>query len=403
MLLINGTICDYSGIKKADIRIKDDKITHIDTALSQEENEIVIDCKDKFIFPALIDLGIYPKNKTLSSQTLQTLSKKCFSGGVGSILLYADCNPKTNTESIIELANLINHTLPQNIFSSIYPFDSNNKISNIASLKNLGGSAIHIHSQLLEGQNLLTLTHYANMLDIPFISIPYDTELAQGVIDEGILATRLGLPSIPPIAWEKEIIRMCAISANTKNKMLLTLTNAFEYVTFFNSKGADITTQTPIHHLILNESSYENYATKAKMFPPLKSKENQESLIKKLQQGEIKCLTSLQNATYNSQKDEVFELASCGVDIINHYFSLLYTFFVKTNIISLPKLLELCAKNQADFLKLKKGQIACDFDADLIIVDLESNFICEDSYSPYFNQTLFSKIQKTILGGKIYE
>lgn len=403
MLLINGTICDYSGIKKADIRIKDDKITHIDTTLSQEEDETIIDCKDKFIFPALIDLGIYPKNKTLSTQTLQTLSKKCFSGGVGSILLYADCNPQINTEAIMELANLINQTLPQNIFSSIYPFDCNNKIANIASLKNLGGSAIHIYSQLLEGQNLLTLTHYADMLDLPFICMPYDKELAQGVIDDGILATKLGLPSIPSIAWEKEIIKMCAISANTRNKMLLTLTNAFEFVTFFNNKGADISTQTPIHHLILNESSYENYATKAKMFPPLKNKDYQEYLLKKLQEGEIRCLTSLQNATYNSQKDEVFELASCGVDIINHYFSILYTSLVKNNVITLPKLLELSSKNQADFLNLKKGQIVCNFDADLIIVDLESSFVCEDCYSPYFQQTLFSRVEKTILGGKLYE
>ncbi|WP_104697461.1 MULTISPECIES: amidohydrolase family protein [unclassified Helicobacter] len=403
MLLINGVICDYSGTRESNIRVKDGKIFAIDSKLTPESGEEVIDCKDKVILPALIDIGIYPKNKSLSTQTLKSLSKKCLSGGVGSVLLYADYNPQASTESIIELVELINHTLPQNIFSSIYPLDMQNKIANIASLKTLGARAIHIQSQDLEGQNLLTLTHYANMLDIPFISLPCDRELAYGVVDEGLLATQLGLPSIPSIAWEKEIIKMCCISKNTQARMLLTITDAFEDVLFSNQKGAKITIQTPVHHLVLNEEAYINYATKAKMFPPLKHKDKQQALISRLQNNQIHCLSSLQNATYNSQKDKVFELASCGVDIIHHYFSILYTFLVKENIITLEKLSELTSKNQANFLKIPKGRLEKDYDADLIILDLSSSFKCQDSYSPYFNQTLFGKIEKTILKGKIYE
>lgn len=403
MLLINGTICDYSGTRESNIRIKNGKISAIDSSLTPEDNEEVLDCKGKTIFPALIDIGIYPKNKSLSTQTLKSLSEKCLSGGVGSILLYADYTPLAYTESIIELIELINLTLPQNIFSSLYPFDTSGKIGNIASLKNLGAKAIHIHSQSLEGQNLLTLTHYANMLDIPFICLPYDKELAYGVIDDGLLATKLGLPSIPNIAWEKEIIKMCCISKNTQAKMLLTITDTFEDILFFNHQGAKITTQTPIHHLILNEEVYANYATKAKMFPPLKHKDKQENLIAKLQNDQIHCLSSLQNATYNSQKDKVFELASNGVDVIHHYFSILYTFLVKANIITLEKLSELTSKNQANFLNLPKGRLEKDYDADLIILDLNANFKCQDGYSPYFNETLFGKVEKTILKGKIYE
>lgn len=403
MLLLNGTLCDHSGTAQAHLRIQDGIITHISPDLTPMQGEEVLDCSGKFILPALIDIGIYPKNKSLSTNALKNLARKCLSGGVGTILLYGDSHPQTNTESIIELINLINLHTPITTLSSIQPFDEKGAIANIASLKNLGASAIHIHSQALEGQNLLTLTHYANMLNIPFISLPHDSALSQGVVDEGLLATRLGLPSIPAIAWEKEIIKMAGISASTQTSMLLTLTQGFEEVAFFNSKGAKVMTQTPIHHLILDENLYEGYSTKAKMFPPLKSQEKRQALQNALKSGQIQCLTSLQNATYNSKKDEVFELASCGVDVINHYFSLLYTHFVKTNLLTLPTLLTLTAKNQATLLHLKKGSLQVDFDADIIIADLDSSFTCQDVYSPYHGQKLFGKIESTLLKGQLHQ
>ncbi len=402
MLLLNGTLCDHSGMLQTNIRF-DTKITQIGTHLQPLKNEEVLDCTNLFIFPALIDLGIYPKNKSLSTKTLQSLGNKCLSGGVGSILLYADTQPKITTESMVELINLINFQTPINLFSSIYPFDDQHKIGNIASLKSLGGCAIHTQSQDLKGHHLLTLTHYANMLGIPFITLPCDQELAQGVIDEGILATTLGLPSIPSIAWQKEIATMCSISANTKAPMLLTLLEGFEDVGYFNQKGAKITTQTPIHHMILDESMYANYSTKAKMFPPLKHQDQKNALIKNLQDGKIQCLTSLQSADFNSQKDEVFELASCGVDSIAYYFSLIYTYFVKNNIIDLPKMLELSSKNQADFLHLQKGSFQIGYDADFIIVDLKKSIVCKESYSPYYGEKLFGKVEKNILAGRLYE
>lgn len=404
MLLKNGIICDYSGTRKANIRIQNNKISQISPDLQPIDQEVVIDCEGKFVLPALIDIGVYPKNKVLSSKTLNTLSRKCLQGGVGSILLASDIKPLPNNESILELMNFIDSTLPITLLSSIYTFNEDQKITDIASLKNLGAKALNLKSQDLEGQNLLTLMHYAKMLELPFVITPYDTQLAQGVIDSGLLATQLGLPSIPYITWNKEIVKLCEISREFKSPMLLNITQpeGFEYVEFFNTKGAKITTQTPLHHLILDELEYQNYNTKAKMFPPLKSKSIKETLINQLQNNAIQCLTSLQNATYNSQKDEVFELASNGVDTINHYFSILYTSLVKTSIITLEKLLEVTSKNQAEFLNLNKGSIEEQKDADLIIVDLDHKFICEDSYSPYHGKEFYGKVCQMLLQGKIY-
>lgn len=405
MLLQNGTISDYSGTKKTNIRIQDHKITQIDSNLQPYENEKIIDCTGKHIFPALIDLDVSPKNKILNSKTLNSLAKKCLQGGVGSILLSAHTNPKSNNENILELIDFIDTTLPITLFSSIYTFNEDQKIANIASLKNSRTKTLHLKSQDLEGQNLLTLLHYAKMLNLSLMITPYDEQLAQGVIDSGQLATKLGLPSIPYIAWNKEIVKICEISREFHCPVLLNITQkeGFDYIDFFNQRGAKITTQTPLHHLILDENEYKNYNTKAKMFPPLKNKKHKEILLEKLQNNQIQCLTSLQNATYNSQKDEVFELASNGVDTINQYFSILFTYLVKTNLITLEKLLEITAKNQADFLGLEnKGVLQKDKDADLIIVDLNHHFICEDSYSPYFQKELYGKIDSIILQGKIY-
>lgn len=405
MLLLNGTITDHSGSYQAHLRITDEIISEISPTLTPQENEEILDCTGKDLLPALIDIGIYPKNKSLSSSTLSSLNGKCLQGGVGSVLLYGDLHPLCNDANTLELIGFINSTLALNVFSSIHAFAPDGRIADIASLKSCGAKALHCKSQDLEGYNLLTLLNYAKMLNLPLILMPHDAQLANGVIDAGSLGAQMGLPSIPSIAWSKEVAKLGEISRFFCTPMLLTLADpkSIDYVKFFNTQGAQLLLQTSIHHLALEESHIQNYNTKAKIFPPLKNKASREALLQKICDGEIDCITSLQNATYNSHKDQVFELASSGIDTINEYFSLLYTYLVRTKIITLAKLSAMTSYHQAKFLNLPCGELSVGKRADILVADLEQSTICQDNYSPYFGQELYGKINHFILKGKIYE
>lgn len=404
MLLKNGLVCDYSQTIRADIRIQNGQITEIAPKLSIRQQEEEIDCKDKIIAPALIDLNVYPKSKSLSQKTLASLSKKALTGGVGTALILPDTIPACENEAMIELIKSIDSTTEITLIPSIKPTNSENKINNISILCAQGGRVIYIDSTT-DGNNLLRIMQYALMLQIPVICFAQDIELGKGVINEGELASVLGLPSISPLSQTKEIAKFSETSRHTKAKILfnaVTEPQALEIIGYFKSKNTPIVAQTPIHHLILDENACDHYNTKAKLNPPLKDCFSKEKLLEALKRGEIDMLTSLQCADYNSKKDQVFELASFGIDSIGHYFALAYTYLIKPSHLHMEDFLRLASKNQSDFLSLNKGEITIGKDADLMIIDPNAHMLITDSFSPYCGQTLDSKIEHIIINGKIY-
>lgn len=404
MLLKNGFICDYHQNQKSDILIQEGKIVEISPQIPAPQNDEVIDCDGKFIFPALIDLNVYPKTKSLSQKTLTSLSKKAIKGGVGTMLILPDTIPACESEAMIELIKSMEAISEGNIIASIKPTNTDKKINNISILSAQGGKAIYIDSSI-DGNNLLRITQYASMLNLPIICFAQDFEIAKGVINEGKLASELGLPSISPLCQTKEVAKFAEVARYSKTHFLfnaLTEPNALEMVDYFRAKEAKISIQTPIHHLILDENACKKYNTRAKLNPPLKDTKSQQKLVEALKNHKIDMLTSLQCADYNSQKDQVFELASFGIDVIGYYFPLAYTYLIQADILSLQDFFKIAAKNQADFLNLNKGEISVGKDADLMIVDLEANTPIIDSFSPYYPQNLSSKVEFMIVGGKIY-
>ncbi|PAF44854.1 amidohydrolase family protein [Helicobacter sp. 11S02596-1] len=408
MLLKNGLVCDHSQKIPADVRIQDGQITQIAPNLSSRADEQVIDCKGKIIAPTLIDLNVYPKGKSLSQKTLTSLSKKSLKGGVGTALILPDTTPACENEAMIELVKSIDSLTEITLIPSIKPTNAENKINDISILATQGGKVIYIDSRI-DGNNLLKIMQYALMLEIPVVCFAQDIELAKGAMNEGALASMLGLPSISPLSQTKEIAKISQTARHTGAKILfsaITEPQGLEIIDYFKSKNATIIAQTPIHHLILDENACAHYNTKAKLNPPLKDPASKQQLLEALKNGQIDMLTSLQCADYNSQKDQVFELASFGIDAISYYFALAYTYLIKPEHIGIQDFLMLASKRQSDFLGLNKGEIAVGKDADLMIIDLEAHTEISDSFSPYYGQNLGqkldSKIEYTIIGGNIY-
>ncbi|PAF47807.1 hypothetical protein BKH46_02960 [Helicobacter sp. 12S02634-8] len=404
MLLKNGLICDHSQMTKADVRICGGKITEIAPSLESIKDEEILECQGRLIAPALIDLYVYPKSKSLSQKTLTSLSQKSIKGGVGSVLILPDTTPACENEAMIELVKSIDAMTEATLIPSIKPTNGQNRINDISILHTQGGKVIYIDSTI-DGNNLLRVMQYALMLQIPIICFAQDIELGKGVINEGKLAADLGLPSISSLSQTKEVAKIAEATRHTGAKLLfgaITEPQSLQIIDYFKATPAPILTQTPIHHLILDQSACNHYNTKAKLNPPLKDPLSKQALLNALKDGKIDMLTSLQCADYNSKKDQVFELASFGIDAISYYFALAYTHLIDSGYLSLQRFLSIAAKNQADFLSLNKGEIAIGKDADLIVINTEAHTQITDNFSPYYGQTLLSKVEKTIINGKIY-
>lgn len=401
MLLQNGTICDYSKEIKADVRIENTFIKEVAPSLTPNPNEEVIDCSNKVILPALIDIA-YPKNKSLCRKTLESLSQKALQGGVGSILLRPDSTPSIDSEAIIELISSLDSALSAHFFSSILALKDGN-LTEIASLISTGARAIYLHSSAISGYALHKIAQYAKMLDVPIIATAKEESLSDGVIDESEISSTLGLPSIPQISQTMEVARLSEVARFSQIKLIfdaLTHSQSIKIIENFKQMGAEILSQTPIHHLIFTHNDIKDYDTRFKLFPPLVSPSERDFLLSLLD-CRLDMLTCLQSDCYNSLKDQVFENASFGINAISFYFQLGFSYLVKRGFLSLSRFSEITSYRQAQCFGLNKGEIATQKDADIIIVDLDASTRINDSFSPYHNAQLHSNISHTIIDGKI--
>ena len=407
MLFKNATLCDYQGIKEGDLRTENGIITAIGS-LTPLPNEKIFDVGGKLLFPAMIDLNVAPKSLSLSVKNLLTLSKKALKGGVGSILLYPYTNPTCSENGSIELIKSLNAQSPIHLLPAINPLNAEGKLSDISTLHNSGGWAIFARSDT-NAHTLMRIAQYAQMLEIPLICLCQDTSLSDGVMNEGLLSASLGLPAIPSYSQTKEVAKIAEMLCSLPIKIIfdtLVYPRSFEILRIFKEHlspiKASFFTQTSIHHLILDESLCENYNTAAKINPPLVDKHSQEQLLNLVQKSKVDLLTSLQCADFKSKKDQVFELASFGIDELENYFSLLYTFLHKQYQIPLPLISRLTSYAPAQILNLNKGALQEGKIAEICIADTQMQYIRNDTFSPYHQYHLYGRIEAFLSNEILY-
>ncbi|MDR1460143.1 MAG: hypothetical protein LBI78_00655, partial [Campylobacteraceae bacterium] len=268
MLIKNTKISDDKVLK--DILIEENKIVKIADNIASEDNE-TIDANGAYVFPGLIDLHVRLKNDTLNQKNLNTLSNDCAKGGVTTALIIPDFLPRLDNESFLELLNAKVNTLPTTmLLSAPLINEDTNKLNNIATLIQNGAVAIwgksHINSNLIRRG-----IQYAKMRKTPFLIDCYDDDLDDnGVMNDGEVAFKLGLPGISKISETSEVAKLCEIAKYYNMPILfqtLSTKRSIE-LTKEAKKAIKSYAEVSIHHLLKNDKSCDDFNTHAKIKPP---------------------------------------------------------------------------------------------------------------------------------------
>lgn len=395
--------------KNKSVKIKDGVIVECSAESSLDSAKIA---ESSILAPQLIDLNVFPKNKSLSRNSILSLSKKAKAGGVGVIALNSALNPAIDNEMAIEfiknissevaiLPLIASNTLDSAPFSKDSALDSageakEGKICDIAILNALGGVGINIDSAK-SANTIDKVAKYAKMLDIPLFINANDN--LGGVINYGQISAELGIPARNPLSEIKEVAKMLEVAIFYDLKVVFSAISeprSLALIKEAKRNNPQIFAEVSAHHLLLSDEACRGYNTAAKINPPLKDKSTQEHLLRALQDDEIDVLTSLQCAVFNSKKDLPFGSAEYGIDAISHYFALLYSGLVERKVISLERLFEVCAENPAKILGLNCGKIERGKEARLMVVDLDSAFQVNDAFSPYNGAELKGQILRFV-------
>ncbi len=420
LLIEGGRVIDpASGFDKVcDLLTEDGKIVKIGEGLKSEAKDaMVIDAKGKIVAPGLVDMHCHLREPGQEyKEDIESGTRSASRGGFTSVCCMPNTSPVLDNAALIEFViNKAGKVGSANVFpvGAVSLGLKGEILAEIGDMKASGAVAISDDGRPVAKPELMRRAmEYADMFDMLVISHCEDQSLvAGGSMNEGAVSTRLGLKGIPNAAEDVQIARDVILAKETGKRVHIahvSTAGGVEIIRQAKKQGIKVTAETCPHYFTLTEDACEGYNTNAKMNPPLRTQKDLEAVIEGLADGTLDAIVTDHAPHHIDEKDVEFAAALNGIVGFETALALGITYLVKEDKLSLMELLKKMTANPADILKLPKGRVAENGDADLVIFSMDEpyqveveNFASKSKNSPYDGFTVYGRVDYTILGGKV--
>ena len=397
VLLVNGVIADIGKFESP----KDIK---------------TIDCIGLTLTHGFCDLHAHfrePGNE--HKETLESGSRAALAGGFTRVCTMPNTSPPIDSPESISYIIEKSKICPIHIhpIGAVTKGQKGHEISEMGLMKEVG--AIAFSDDGIPIQNGLVMRkalEYSKMLDVPIINHAEDDCLrCDGVINEGLMSTRLGLSGNPSIAESTMVHRDLKLADITGAKLhvphVSTLASV-EHIREMKSTNNNISAEVTPHHLFFNDTSLYNYDTNLKVAPPIRSDISRKALIKGVLDGTIDCIATDHAPHALHDKETTFDLASFGMIGLESCFGIVKKILVDEeglDLIDFVKLLTVSPRKimgfEGDLLSKGKEAEMVLFDSDESWTFEKNNVFSRSINSPFFGKELSGKIKYTISKGYI--
>jgi dihydroorotase len=197
-------------------------------------------------------------------------------------------------------------------------------------MKKAGAIAFGDYNKSLSNANLLKIAlQYVQDFDGLVIALAQDENIkGSGVVNEGIVSTRLGLKGIPNLAEELQIARNLFLLEYTGGKLhipTISTKKSVQLIKEAKANGLNVTCSVAVHHLVLTDEKLEEFDTRYKVLPPLRTETDRKALLKGIKDGTIDMITSDHNPIDIEHKKMEFDTAKNGTIGLESAFGALMT------------------------------------------------------------------------------
>ncbi|RJQ60501.1 MAG: dihydroorotase [Desulfobacteraceae bacterium] len=409
------------------ILIEDGKISKIDPAspetwdsdagrLNDEKAPMqVIDGTGKVLVPGLIDMHVHFRDPGYEYK--ETIETGCLSAAAGG---FTGVCTMPNTRPITDNSQTVRYILKKAEAAcgvKVYPvaavsMESKGKaLCEYGDLKKAGAVALSDDGMPVSNTELLRRAmEYAAIFGLFIISHCEDAQLAAGgVMNEGPVATRLGLRGMPNAAESIHVMRDIAVCELTKTPLHIAHVSTRESIRAIRDakkRGIPVTAETAPHYFSLTDEAVESYNTNAKMNPPLRSGKDREAVREGLADGTIDAIATDHAPQSAIEKDVEFDRAANGIIGLETSLPLSLK-LVEQAVLTLPKLIEKMSVNPGRIIG-HPNRIAIGASADLTMIDLEKEFTVEaerflslSRNSPFNGWRMKGKAVLTMVEGQV--
>jgi len=379
------------------------------------EGAEVLNADGLVLAPGLIDMRVFVGEPGKEyRETLASAGEAAVAGGVTSFVMMPDTTPSVDDGALVDfLIRRAQAQSPARILpaAAITKGLAGKEITEFGLLKDAGAVCLTDGAQSIQSTSLLrSAMGYAANFDMPFVHHLSDAGLTgEGVMNEGLFATVLGLKGIPreaetiPLARD---LQLAALTGVRYHAAQISTAGSAELLETAKSRNNKVSAGISINHLCLNENDIGRYRTYFKLTPPLRTEDDRQAMIEALKSGVIDTIHSDHDPQDTEVKRQPFAEASNGAIGLETLLAAALR-LLHSGDVALTTILRAMTCRPAEILGLETGRIARGTPADLILIDLDYPWqVSEKSFRSRSRNTSFEdarmqgKVMRTIVGGK---
>ncbi|MCH9651435.1 MAG: dihydroorotase [Deltaproteobacteria bacterium] len=374
-----------------DLLVEDGCVSKIEESLSAPEGCEVFDATGLVICPGLVDMHVHFREPGQEyKESIETGSRAAAAGGFTAVACMANTDPVNDKRSVT--AHIVAEA-ERFGYARVHPIGAVSKgmageeLAEIGEMVRAGAVAVSDDGLPVKNAELMRRALlYARHFDIPVIQHAEDLDLTgTGVMHEGEVSTRLGLPGIPGSSEDVVVARDLILTEDSGGRYHvahLSTARSLDMVRQAKAKGMAVTCEVTPHHLLLTDETIAEmeFSSDTKMKPPLRSESDRQALLAGLVDGTIDAIASDHAPHHPDEKAVEFSCSPFGILGLETTLSLCLDRLVRSGTLTLTRLVELLSTGPARILGLEAGSLAVGRPADITVFDSERRVVIDKDH-----------------------
>ncbi len=380
------------------------------------EDAEIIDATGLVVTPGLVDIHVHLREPGREDE--ETIETGCMAAAHGGFTTVA-CMPNTSpalsdrsaVEYVIARAGSVGwaRVLP---IGAVTRGREGRELADIGDLVDAGAVAVSDDGSPVSDAHLMRRAlEYCRAFGVAVVDHCEDLSLsASGVMHEGPVSTRLGLPPIPAAAEEVMVARDIILARLTSGRLHVahvSTRGSIDLIRRAREEGLEVTAEATPHHLVLLDEDVAGFDPNTKVNPPLRSAADRQALREAVRDGTIEAIASDHAPHSLEEKLLEYDRAPFGLIGLETTVGLVLTELVGTGFIDLGVAVDRLTAGPARVLDLNVGRLTKGAPADLTLLDLDKEWVVEPDHfyskstnCPFAGRKLRGKAVGTIVGGR---
>jgi dihydroorotase len=423
LVLLGGTVVDPVARTEhvADVTIRGGRIHSITPAgappkLRPENHCTAIDVRGLLVTPGLVDMHVHLREPGFEyKETIASGVRAAVTGGVTSVACMANTRPVNDCPAV---TRFILEKAKEAGLARVFPIGAvsvglaGEQLAAFGGMHDAGIVAVSDDGHpVMDAELMRRALECANLFGIPVIDHAEDRALAcNGVMHEGAVSLKLGLPGIPAAAEDVMVGRDIALARLTGGHLHVAHISSATSVAMVREArqaGIRVTAEVSPHHLWLTDAAVEEYNTNAKMAPPLRTAGDRDALRAGLADGTIDAIATDHAPHHRDEKDCEFQSAANGVVGLETLLPLTLR-LVRESLLDLPSAIAKVTCGPARILGLPTGTLEVGGVADVAVIDPDLEWTVsraelrtKSKNTPFEGWTMRGRAVLTLVEGRI--